>query len=55
MLESLAHEKEQLENYRSLLALVEGNSVYLEEYARDMITDEETHISEVAKMIRKPG
>jgi hypothetical protein len=27
--------------------------VLLEEYARQMISDEETHISEVQKMIRK--
>jgi bacterioferritin len=52
--ESLHHEKEQLENYKQLLKLVEGESVYLEEYARDMITDEENHISEVEKMMRKP-
>lgn len=52
--ESLQHEKTQLENYYSLLKLVEGESVFLEEYARQMIVDEETHISEVEKMIRKP-
>lgn len=53
--ESLEHEKIQVENYKTLLKLVEGQSVYLEEYARLMITDEETHISEVEKMLRKPG
>jgi bacterioferritin len=52
--ESLDHEKLQLENYKSLLKLVEGHSVYLEEYARAMIMDEENHISEVVKMLRKP-
>ena len=52
--ESLQHEKNQLENYRALLKMVEGNSVYLEEYAREMISDEEDHISEVEKMLRKP-
>ncbi len=52
--ESLQHETTQLENYYSLLKLVEGESVFLEEYARQMIMDEETHISEVEKMIRKP-
>src|SRR5688500_14439606 len=45
--ESLEHEKAQLKNYYTLLKLTEGNSVFLEEYARQMITDEETHISEV--------
>lgn len=52
--ESLEHEKEQVENYKKLLKLVEGHSVYLEEYAREMICDEENHISEVEKMLRKP-
>lgn len=52
--ESLQHEREQLENYKSLLKMTEGHSVYLEEYARQMIHDEETHISEVEKMMRKP-
>ena len=52
--ESLAHEKSQLKNYYNLLKLVENDSVFLEEYARQMICDEENHISEVEKMIRKP-
>jgi bacterioferritin len=53
--ESLAHEKEQLSNYHQLLKMTEGKSVFLEEYARQMICDEENHISEVEKMIRAPG
>lgn len=52
--ESLSHEKSQVENYHDLLKMVEGKSVYLEEYAREMICDEENHIAEVEKMIRKP-
>ncbi len=52
--ESLVHETEQLGNYHKLLELVEGKSVYLEEYVRTMIHDEEIHVSEVKKMIRKP-
>jgi len=52
--ESLVHETEQLENYHALLRLVEGKSVFLEEYARTMIHDEEIHVSEVQKMLRKP-
>lgn len=52
--ESLEHEREQLGNYMALLDLVEGRSVFLEEYARQMIHDEEGHISEVEKMLRKP-
>lgn len=52
--ESLAHEQEQLGNYRNLLKQVEGHSITLEEYARTMIVDEEAHVAEVQKMIRKP-
>lgn len=52
--ESLDHELVQLGNYRTLLELVEGKSVFLEEYARQMIFDEETHVAEVRKMLRKP-
>src|SRR5262249_35237900 len=53
--ESLQHEKEQLENYKSLLKTVEGQNTFIEEYAREMICDEEDHISEVQKMLRAPG
>ncbi len=52
--ESLAHETAQLKNYHALLKMVEGKSVLLEEYAREMICDEENHIAEVEKMLRKP-
>ena len=50
--ESLEHEEAQIENLYSLLKLVEGNSVFLEEYAREMITEEENHVAEVKKMLR---
>lgn len=50
--ESLNHEEEQVQNLYALLKLVEGKSILLEEYAREMIVEEETHISEVKKMIR---
>lgn len=53
--ESLEHEKNALAQYEELLGLVEGKSVMLEEYARKMIFEEETHIGEVDKMLRKPG
>jgi bacterioferritin len=53
--ESLAHEKETLKTYESLLKLVEGHNVRLEEYARDMIAAEVAHQDEVNKMLRKPG
>lgn len=55
MRESLAHESASLNCYRKLLKLVEGKSVMLEEYAREMIYAEEMHIGEVDKMLRKPG
>lgn len=53
--ESLDHERETLKLYRDLLALAEGQSVALEEYARDMIRTEELHLADVDKMLRKPG
>lgn len=53
MTESLEHEKAQLGNLFKLLNLVTGKSVYLEEYAREMIVEEENHISEVLKMLRE--
>jgi bacterioferritin len=53
--ESIEHERVGLQLYRDLLTLVEGKSVWLEEYARQMIFQEETHAAEVDKMIRKPG
>jgi len=53
--ESLTHEKEGLQLYKDLLAQVEDKSVLLEEYARQMIHDEELHVMEVNKMLRNPG
>jgi len=50
--ESLEHEEVQLKNLYDLLKLVENKSVYLEEYAREMITEEEAHVAEVKKMLR---
>ena len=38
-----------------LLKLSEGKSVLLEEYAREMIVQEEMHLDEVNKMLRRPG
>jgi bacterioferritin len=35
--------------------VVEGASVMLEEYAREMVLAEELHAGEVNKMLRKPG
>ena len=53
--ESLEHEGIALQAYRDLMAEVEGKSVMLEEYAREMIYAEELHQGEVNKMLRKPG
>lgn len=50
--ESLEHEESQLKNLYELLQSTEGKSVYLEEYARDMIAEEEAHVAEVKKMLR---
>ncbi|HLZ67425.1 MAG TPA: ferritin-like domain-containing protein [Aliidongia sp.] len=53
--ESLETEGKALGLYKQLLSLVEGRSVMLEEYARQMIYAEEMHAGEVDKMLRKPG
>ena len=53
--ESLEHEKTALTAYYDLLKIAEGNSVLLEEYAREMIVKEELHLDEVNKMLRRPG
>ncbi len=50
--ESLAHEKKALELYKSLLNTVNDASVYLEEFARTMIGQEEMHTIELKKMLR---
>lgn len=53
--ESLEHEKTALAAYYDLLKMAEGHSVLLEEYAREMIVQEELHLDEVNKMLRRPG
>ena len=53
--EALTHETEILDSYYKLLDLVAGKSIFLEEYAREMIATEEMHAAEVDKMLRKPG
>jgi bacterioferritin len=50
--ESLNHERKALELYKSLLDVVDNASVYLEEYARTMIGQEEMHNLEIKKMLR---
>lgn len=53
--ESLEQESTTLAAYYDLLKLTEGKNVTLEEYSREMILLEETHLDEVNKMLRKPG
>ena len=53
--ESLEWERTGLGLYLELLELVRDKSIFLEEYARGMIAQEEAHLGEVNKMLRKPG
>jgi bacterioferritin len=55
LVESMEHESAALALYKELLSAVEGRSVMLEEYARQMVHAEELHAGEVDKMLRKPG
>lgn len=55
LLESMEAEKAGLALYKRLLELVRDRSIFLEEYARKMISEEEMHLGEVNKMLRKPG
>ena len=50
--ESLAHETNALTMYKKLLDIVKDASVYLEEFARTMIGNEELHTIEIKKMLR---
>lgn len=50
--ESLNHEKKALEMYIALLDTVADASIYLEEFARTMIGQEELHNLELKKMLR---
>ncbi len=53
--EVLIHEQRGIDLYRRLLTQTEGRSVSLEELARQMIRNEELHVSEIQKMLRKRG
>lgn len=55
LIESMEHEMLALSEYHELLDLVDGQNVMLEEYARRLISQEEMHLGEVRKMLRKPG
>ena len=50
--ESLEHETYAVNLYKKLLAEVHGASVYLEEYARGQIGQEEQHALEIKKMLK---
>jgi bacterioferritin len=53
--ESLEVERTALNLYNELLEEVQGRSIFLEEYARKLIFEEEMHAGEVDKMLRNPG
>jgi bacterioferritin len=50
--ESLAHEIHALNLYKKLLKMVVDESVYLEEYTRGLIGQEEKHQVELRKMLK---
>jgi bacterioferritin len=50
--ESLKHEQQAVGLYKKLLETVEDASIYLEEFARSMIGQEELHQIELKKMLR---
>lgn len=55
MQELLVHERRGIDLYRRLLDLSEGRSVSLEEFARQKIRNEEMHVAEIEKMLRRRG
>jgi bacterioferritin len=55
MQEMLIHERKGIRLYETLLGLVEGRNVSLEEYARQMIRNENLHVAEIDKMLRRRG
>ena len=50
--ETLQHEKNAIKIYYELLNSVQDKVIYLEEYARQMIGQEELHSQEVEKMLK---
>jgi bacterioferritin len=53
--ESFEHERNHQSKYYELLAMVKDKDILLEEYCRKAIAEEELHIGEIDKMLRKPG
>lgn len=50
--ESLSHENQAVSLYQKLLDESQNKSLYIEEYAREMIKTEEMHSLEIKKMLR---
>jgi len=50
--ESLVHEQKAIDLYQDLLVCSENKSLDIEEYAREMIKQEELHGIEIKKMLR---
>ena len=50
--ESMKHEQAAIAIYEELLVASEGASIYIEEYAREMIKTEEIHRIELNKMLK---
>jgi len=55
MQELLLHERKGIELYGRLLKLSQDRSISLEEFARQKIRNEEMHVSEIEKMLRRRG
>jgi bacterioferritin len=55
MQELLLHERKGIELYGRLLKLSHDSSISLEEFARQKIRNEEMHVSEIEKMLRRRG
>ena len=50
--ESMSHENEAVKLYQKLLKESQEKSLYIEEYAREMIKTEEMHSIEIKKLLR---
>ncbi|MCL6271857.1 bacterioferritin [Sansalvadorimonas sp. 2012CJ34-2] len=56
LVESLEFEKSGVKFYYDLLEVAEkAQMILIEEYARRLIAEEESHIGDIDKMLRKPG
>ena len=56
LMEAMEFEVASVGLYRELLVLAEAaGTIAIEEYARRMIAEEALHISEIDKMLRRPG